>query len=254
MTDTHTHLYDEAFAGDMFETVQRAIDKGVTKMCLPNCNKDSIAPMMTLVRQFPEHCFPMMGIHPCDIKEDYKEQLASAKSWLDKAKFIAVGEIGLDFYESAAYKEQQLEAFRTQIDWAIEKHLPVSIHARKATSEAIEIVREKQTTGTLKGVFHCFEGDEKQAAQIAGLGFCLGIGGVVTFKNTHLREILKTVDLKNIVFETDAPYLAPVPYRGKRNESSYIPIIAQTVADVKEVSLAVAMEITDENALSIFGI
>jgi len=250
-TDTHTHLYDETLIADEAAMIQRALDAGVLKMYMPNCNSETIEGMMRLAGKYPKHCFPMMGLHPCYVKEDYKKELDIIKTYLQKEKFYAVGEIGLDYYWDLTYKNQQVEVFETQIDWALQYKLPIVIHSREATQDCIDIVKQKQD-GSLNGIFHCFSGTLEEAKQVIDLGFYLGIGGVVTYKKTNLPEIIKETGLEHIVLETDAPYLAPVPYRGKRNESAYIPVIAQKVADVLEVSLEKVAAATFENADKIF--
>lgn len=251
-TDTHTHLYDEQLATDETEMIQRALDTGVNKMYMPNCDSTTINGMMRIAEKYPENCFPMMGLHPCYVKENYKDELNTVTKQLATGKFSAVGEIGLDYYWDLAYKAQQIEAFEQQIDWALQKNLPIVIHSRESLQDCIDIVRQKQN-GALQGIFHCFGGSLEEALQIIELGFYIGIGGVVTFKNSNLPEVLQHVDLSHIVLETDAPYLAPTPYRGKRNESSYIPIIAQKLAEIKQVSVEEVALATTINADKIFG-
>ena len=252
MIDTHAHLYDEQFSSDIAEIISRAQTNGVEKVYLPNCDSTTIPAMMDLVKQYPGYCIPMIGIHPCYVKESYEVELKIMQEWLDKAEFAAIGEIGLDYYWDQTFVAEQKDAFRRQIDWALERALPIVIHSRNATQDCIDIVREKQN-GHLKGIFHCFGDDLNAAQQITDLGFKLGIGGVVTFKNSTLPEVLRVTDLEHLVLETDAPYLAPAPYRGKRNESSYIPLIAQKIADIKEVPLATVAEITTKTALELFS-
>ena len=249
--DTHTHLYDEQFDNTRAADMQRALDAGVQKMYLPNCDSSTIAPMMDVVRQWPAHCLPMMGVHPCYIKENYKEELAIAEKWLHKEKFAAIGEIGLDYYWDKTFVAQQKEAFNTQMDWALEHDLSIIIHTRDSIQDGIDMVRAKQN-GKLKGIFHCFGGTLEEAQQIIDLGFYLGIGGVATFKNSTLPVVLKDIALENIVLETDAPYLAPVPYRGKRNECAYIPLIAQKIAEIKNCDIAAVAKATTVNAKAIF--
>lgn len=250
-TDSHTHLYDEKLMADEAQ-IPRAINAGVTKMYMPNCDSGTIAGMLQLADAWPENCMPMMGLHPCYVKEDYKDELAIVSEWLQKRKFYAVGEIGLDYYWDMTYKDKQIEAFELQTDWALQHDLPIVIHSRESTADCIDIVRKKQN-GRLRGIFHCFSGSIEEARQIIDLGFHLGIGGVVTYKKSTLPDIISQVSLANIVLETDAPYLAPVPYRGKRNESSYIPIIAEQIAAIKNCSVEEVAEMTTANCNKIFG-
>lgn len=249
--DTHTHLYDEQFDNDRAAIIEKAVAAGVSEMYLPNCDKNTIPQMMDMVAKWPQHCFPMMGLHPCYVKEDFEKELAIVEEWLTKDKFYAVGEIGLDYYWDKTFVPQQKIAFNRQMDLALMHNLPIVIHTRESMEDGIEMVRAKQN-GRLKGIFHCFGGSLEQARAIIDIGFYLGIGGVATFKKSELRETLKSIPLEHIVLETDAPYLAPVPYRGKRNESSYIPLIAQLIADVKECALSEVETITTENANKIF--
>ncbi|HTN46050.1 MAG TPA: TatD family hydrolase [Flavipsychrobacter sp.] len=249
--DTHTHLYDEKLMEEEEQMIQRALDANVRKMYMPNCDSETITPMMHLAKKYPDHCMPMMGLHPCYVKENYLEELKIAAEWLAKEKFYAIGEIGLDYYWDLSFKEQQKKAFELQIDWALEQGLPIVIHSRESTQDCIDIVRSKQT-GELKGIFHCFSGTVDEAKQVVSLGFYLGIGGVVTYKKTNLPEVITAAGIENIVLETDAPYLAPVPYRGKRNESSYIPAISESVSKVLGISTDEVRSVTTKNALSIF--
>jgi TatD DNase family protein len=251
-TDTHTHLYDERFTDDQDDMIQRSIDSGVTKMYLPNCDSETIAPMMRLASKWPQHCFPMMGVHPCYIKENYRDELAIAASWLEREKFAAVGEIGLDYYWDTTFTAQQKEAFNIQMDWALQYNLPIVIHTRESMADGIAMVKAKQN-GNLRGVFHCFGGSVEEARQIIDLGFYLGIGGVATYKKSDLPETLQHISLEHIVLETDAPYLAPVPHRGRRNESAYIPIIGTTIASIKNCSLEEVATATTKNAEALFG-
>jgi TatD DNase family protein len=250
--DTHVHLYDEQFLADESEMIQHAIDAGVTKMYMPNCDSSTTDGMLRIANQYPQHCFPMMGLHPTYVKANYKEELALVKEWLGKKKFYGVGEVGLDYYWDLTYKEQQIEAFETQIDWALAYNLPVIIHSRESVDDCIAIIRKKQN-GKLKGVFHCFGSSTKEAREIMELGLYMGIGGVATFKKSTLPETIKEIGLSHIVLETDAPYLAPVPYRGKRNESSYIPLIAQHIAAVTGIAIEEIATITTQNAAKVFG-
>ena len=250
--DTHTHLYDEALHPDEKAVIDRAIAARVLQMYMPNCDSTTIDSMLRIADTRKDHCLPMMGLHPVYVKENYQEELQIVKDWLAKRKFYAIGEIGLDKHWDLTYFDQQKEAFALQIDWALEYDLPIVIHSREATQDCIDIVAAKQT-GTLKGIFHCFSGTIDEAKEIVSLGFLLGIGGVVTFKKTSLHEIVEEIDLRHIVLETDAPYLAPVPYRGKRNESSYIPLIAEKVADLKGVPIQEVALITSANAEKVFA-
>lgn len=253
MIDTHTHLFSTEFDTDRDLIIQNAIDAGVSKMLLPNVDLESISGMHALAKKFPANCFPMMGLHPCSVTESWESELAVIKSWLDKEKYCAIGEIGMDLYWDKSTLEFQKKAFRKQIEWAKEKQLPAVIHVREAFDETFEIVDELNDKN-LTGVFHCFTGNLEQANHIINYGgFKLGIGGVVTFKNGGLDKVLPHVDLEHLVLETDSPYLAPVPYRGKRNESSYLKIIAEKLAEVKSVSFETVDEITTRNALQLFS-
>ena len=249
--DTHTHLYDEQLMVEEDAMIQRAIDAGVSKMYMPNCDSSTIAPMMHLAEKFPGHCLPMMGLHPTYVKDNYKDELNIVAEWLAKEKFYAVGEIGLDKYWDLTHLPQQVAAFEYQIDLALQHDIPIVIHSREATQDCIDIVTKKQN-GKLKGIFHCFGGSMDEAKQIVELGMYLGIGGVVTFKKSTLPDIIKALGLANMVLETDAPYLAPVPYRGKRNESSYIPIIAEKLGDILGISKEEVGALTTANAEKIF--
>lgn len=250
--DTHTHLYDEQLMAEEDAMINRAIAAGVTRMYMPNCDSSTIDTMMHLAKKWPANCLPMMGVHPCYIKENYESELNNAAQWLEKEKFYAIGEIGLDYYWDLSFKTQQQEAFERQIDWALQYNLPIVIHSRESTQDCIDIVRKKQN-GSLRGIFHCFSGTGNEAEQIIDLGLYLGIGGVVTFKKASLADIVKATPLEYIVLETDAPYLAPVPYRGKRNESSYIPLIAAKIAELKSMPVEEVAGITTQNAEKIFA-
>lgn len=249
--DTHTHLYDEQLLPDQQDIIRRALDNGVERMYMPNCDSTTITGMLDIADKWPVHCKPMMGVHPCYIKDNYKEELDIACDWLNKREFAAIGEIGIDKYWDLTFLEQQKTAFATQIDWALEYDLPIVIHSRESTQDCIDIVCTKQN-GRLKGIFHCFSGTIDEARQITELGLLLGIGGVVTFKKSTLPEVIKTVGLNHVVLETDAPYLAPVPHRGKRNESSYIPLIAQRISDIMEIPLIEVARQTTLNAEKVF--
>ncbi len=252
ITDTHAHIYLPEFADNRKEMLERAEKEGVTKILLPAIDSESHASLVNLAKEFPALCRPMMGLHPCYVKENYREELKIARDHLEQGVFVAVGEIGLDFYWDKTFSEQQYLAFEEQIRWALEFDLPIAIHSRNSTDECIDVVRRNQN-GKLKGVFHCFSGNEEQARQIMDLGFYLGIGGVVTFKNGGLDKVFETIGLERVVLETDAPYLAPVPYRGKRNEPAYLKYVVEKLAGLKNVSIENIAEITELNVLELFG-
>jgi TatD DNase family protein len=255
LCDTHTHLYANEFDNDRDAMVQRAFNNGVTKILLPNIDSSCIDGMKALVDGYPKNCFAMMGVHPCSIKEDYKTELALAEKELFSSsyKYYGVGEMGLDLYWDKTFFNEQKEAFIQQVKWSIELNLPLSIHTREATDEAVGLLNLPELQGA-RGVFHCFGGTMEQARQVIGLGFHLGIGGVLTFKNSDLGTVLNDIDMQHIVLETDSPYLAPVPYRGKRNESAYIANIAQKLAEIKGLTLDEVARITTQNVQTVFGI
>jgi TatD DNase family protein len=251
LIDTHCHLYLEDFKNDMEEVVQRAVTAGVQKFYLPAIDSETITDMFLLEEKYPDQFFAMMGLHPCSVKENYKDELKIAESWLAKRKFAAIGEIGLDFYWDKTFTEQQYEAFDVQMQWALNYQLPIVIHTRNAMQETIERVKPFAAKG-LKGIFHCFSGSYESAAQITGMGFLLGIGGVLTYKKAGLPAVLEKIGLEHMVLETDAPYLTPVPFRGKRNESSYLTYIVELLAQVKNVTAAEVAAITTANAEKLF--
>jgi TatD DNase family protein len=252
--DTHTHLFVDAFDEDRDRVVQNAIEAGVEICLLPNIDVDTIDAMHLLSEKYPNNCFPMMGLHPGSIDGNWKESLSIVQENLFNRKYVAVGEIGMDLYWDKTYVEAQREAFRIQVEWAKELNLPVAIHAREAFQEIFKILDEINDD-KLTGVFHCFTGTQEDAKKILSYGgFKLGIGGVLTYKNAKIDESLENVDLKHLILETDSPYLTPVPYRGKRNESSYILHIAEKLADVYGVSLKEIEEITTRNAFELFNI
>jgi TatD DNase family protein len=250
--DTHAHLYASQFDEDRTAMIERAVEKGVEHFFLPNIDLASIEPMLALEEQFPERCHAMMGLHPCSVDADYKKVLDTIEGWLQKRSFCAVGEIGLDYYWSKDFVKEQQDAFRIQCRWAKELDLPIVIHARDSIDDLIALVREEKTDN-FRGIFHCFGGSPEQAQQITDLGFLLGLGGVLTFKKARLDAVIEPIDLKHLVLETDAPYLSPTPYRGKRNESGYIPIIAQKLAEVKDLPIEKIAAATTQNALTLFG-
>jgi TatD DNase family protein len=251
--DTHSHIYSKEFDSDRSQILKRATEEGVRAICLPAIDQSSHTQMLLLEEQFPDLCKSMMGVHPCSIKEDYRQQLTIARSYLSKRRFCAIGEIGLDFYWDKTFTAEQYLAFHEQIEWALEFDIPVAIHSRNATDECIQVVREHQR-GKLRGVFHCFSGNAEQAAKAIELGFYLGIGGVVTFKNSGLDKVMETVSLENIVLETDAPYLAPVPFRGKRNEPAYLKYVVEKLAEIKNCTVGEVAEMTTANAETLFRI
>ena len=253
LIDTHSHIYSEDFIQDREEVVQRAFDSGIKKIILPNIDSGSIRHMLDLTDAYPQLCYPLMGLHPTSVDEDYREELKAVEYWLEKRKFYGIGEIGIDLYWDKKFKTEQIDAFRHQIKLAKSYKLPVVIHVRDSFDETYEIIKEEQD-GTLKGVFHCFTGTTDEAEKVTDLGFSLGIGGVLTFKNSKLDETIRSVDIANIVLETDAPYLAPVPRRGKRNESAYIVYVAQKLAEIYNTPFNQVAEITSANARSLFEI
>lgn len=252
LIDTHTHLYLPDFDADRPSLVAAAQQVGVERFYLPNINSQSIEAMLQLENEWPGCCYAMMGLHPCDVGENYRQELSLVRQWLEKRRFAAVGEIGLDYYWDKTYVAQQEEAFSLQISWALEFGLPIIIHSRDAMDACIRIVAQHQK-GQLRGIFHCFGGTLAQAQAIIDLGFLLGIGGVVTYKRSGLGEVVQQIPLEHIVLETDAPYLAPVPHRGKRNEPAYLRIVAETIAHLKEVQLEEVAQITTHNAIKLFG-
>lgn len=249
--DTHAHLYSKEFKQDRPQMITRALEAGVHKLLLPNIDSHSIEGMLALEKEYPGKCYAMMGLHPCYVDENVEKEMALVREWLAKRPFTAVGEIGLDFYWDKAHAALQHQVFREQLQLAKQYELPVVIHSRESTRQCIDEVRSLQD-GTLTGVFHCFSGTLDEAREVIALGFYLGIGGVVTFKKSGLDKIVEEVDLQHIILETDAPYLAPVPYRGKRNESAYIPLIGETVANVKNLKIEDVAAITSSNALKLF--
>lgn len=233
--------------------MQRCLDNGISRLFLPNVDSGSIAQVMDMVNTYPEHCFPMLGLHPCDVKANWEQELETIYAALQQAKVYAVGEIGIDLYWDKTFIAEQQQAFKQQINWAKAAGLPINIHCRNAFDEVYAILQQEHDE-LLRGIFHCFSGTLEQANQIIELGFMLGIGGVVTYKNGGLDKVVEQIDLKHIVLETDSPYLTPVPYRGKPNESSYLVYVAQKVADLHQISLEEVARITTENSKIIFGV
>lgn len=253
LTDTHTHLYSEQFDDDRNETIKRAIDAGISRLFIPAIDSTYLPAMLDLEKAFPNNTFLMMGLHPTHVKENVAEELAFVKEWLDKRNFYAVGEIGIDLYWDKTFLQQQQNAFKQQIEWAKEKNLPIVIHCRDAFNEIFEILEEVKDD-KLFGIFHCFTGNLEQAKQAISYNMKLGIGGVVTFKNGKIDKFLNEIPLNNIVLETDAPYLAPTPYRGKRNESSYLINVLDKLVNIYGLTPQEIAEITTKNSKDIFGI
>jgi TatD DNase family protein len=252
--DTHTHIYLPDFNEDRSAIVKESIQAGVEKFLLPNVDSSTIGAMLQLVEDYPQNCFPMIGLHPTSVKENVEEELAIVEKLLKERRFIAIGEIGIDLYWDKTFIQEQEEAFKFQVALAKKYNLPVVIHSRDSFDELFNLL-DKIHTPELNGVFHCFTGTEKQAQKIVNdYGFKLGIGGVLTFKNSGLADQIKNIDSAHFVLETDAPYLAPVPYRGKRNKPTYIPLIAQKLAEVKAVSIDEIAKITSQNAKELFNL
>ena len=253
ITDTHTHLYSSQFNEDQKEMMQRAKDAGVSRFFIPAIDSSYTESMIELEENFPLEVYLMMGLHPTSVKENYLEELAHVKEWIEKRNFYAIGEIGIDLFWDKTFLAQQQEAFKTQIRWAKEKKLPIVIHCREAFDEIFEIL-EAEKGADLRGIFHCFTGTKEQAMQAISYNMKLGIGGVATFKNGKIDTFLSEINLQHIVLETDAPYLAPVPYRGKRNESAYITKVVDKLVDIYGLSFKEISEITTQNSKDIFGI
>jgi TatD DNase family protein len=249
--DTHAHIYASEFADDRTAMIQQAFDARVRKIYMPNIDHTSIDAMLELEHTFPGQCIPMMGLHPCYVKKNFERELYIVEDWLSKRKFAAVGEIGTDLYWDKTFWEQQQEAFRIQVNLAKRYELPIVIHCRESIDETIALVEELKDE-KLRGIFHCFSGNEAQARRIIAAGFLLGIGGVATFKNGGLDKVLPLIGLEHLVLETDSPYLAPVPHRGKRNEPAYLPLIAAKVAAYTRTMLDDVRNITTQNAIRLF--
>ncbi|MDP2089749.1 MAG: TatD family hydrolase [Flavobacteriaceae bacterium] len=253
ITDTHAHIYSELFENDRIQMMNRALGKGVSRFFVPAIDSTYTKAMLDIEHLFPENVFLMMGLHPTHVKENVVEELAKVKKWLDKRNFYGVGEIGIDLFWDKNFLKQQQDAFKTQIEWAKEKKLPVIIHIRDSFDEVFEVlddVKDEQ----LFGIFHCFTGTQVQAEKALSFNMKLGIGGVVTFKNGKIDQFLHEIDLKNIVLESDAPYLAPVPHRGKRNESSFLPFVVDKLSQIYKVSPEEIATITTQNSKDVFGI
>jgi TatD DNase family protein len=253
LTDTHTHLYYETIADKRAALMERCISNDINRLFLPNVDMVSVPLVFDLVRAYPEQCFAMLGLHPCSVKENWEQELSDIKASHQQNKIYAIGEIGIDLYWDKTFLNEQIEAFRQQINWAKSLKLPIVIHCRDAFNEVYEVLQQEHDEN-LRGIFHCFGGTLEQANKIIELGFYLGIGGVVTYKNAGLDKIVAQIDLRHIVLETDSPYLTPVPFRGKPNESSYLIYIAQKVAELHQTDVDTVASITTENSKVLFGI
>ena len=251
LIDTHTHIYDHQFSLDRHDTIQRALDAGVKMMLLPNVDASTIAPMLDLHEHYPDCTRVMMGMQPEEVKEDYKAVLSMMEKELDRNIYIGVGEVGLDFYWDTTFEKQQLDAFETQLDWAKQLHLPLSIHCRNAFDKMVKILEKKQDGG-LSGIMHCFTGTEDEARAYLALSFHLGLGGVTTYKNCGVKDYLPDLPLERIVLETDAPYLAPVPCRGKRNEPAFLVHTARRLAEILQMPLEDFAAATTANVNALF--
>lgn len=252
MIDTHSHIYSEEFDADRDAVVQRAKEAGVRKIILPNVDSESLPRMLALEARYPDYCFAAIGLHPTSVKENYREELAVVRSELERRKYIAVGEIGIDLYWDKTFLNEQVKVFQTQIEWALEYHLPIIIHQRDSFRETMGALKPFKNSG-LQGVFHSFGGSVEEAREILDFGgFVMGINGVVTFKNARLSDTMRHFSLENFILETDAPYLTPVPYRGKRNESAYLAYIGEKVADIYGISPEELSTITDKTVEKLF--
>lgn len=252
VTDTHTHLYAKEFEKDRDQLIRKAIDQGVTRFFLPNIDSESIGDMLSLEAAWPENCFAMMGLHPCHVGATWRSELKVMKEWLQKRPFVAIGEIGIDLYWDKTTLVDQQQAFAEQIEWALTYNYPIVIHTRNSFNETLAVLKEFRQLP--RGIFHCWSGTLEQAEAVLAMGgFKLGIGGVVTFKNSGIDKVVEAVDLEHLVLETDAPYLAPVPFRGKRNEPSYILEVAKKVAEIKSTTFENVSITTTSNALKLFG-
>ncbi len=287
LIDTHSHIYETVFDEDRGEIIELCKKEGIKKIYMPNINLKTIESMLDVYKKYPNYCLPMMGLHPCDVDENYEEVLKKMEKYLKETPFVlktpkfidennstigkkllhnkgrnspfcAIGEIGLDLYRDKTFLKDQIQAFKIQIQWAIELQLPVVVHCRNAFDKMIDVIKEflkiRKSDKHAKGIVHCFSGTLEEAKKVIDLGFLLGIGGVITFKNSNLREVIKSIDLKHIVLETDSPYLAPVPYRGKRNNPLFLTYIAKEIATVKNISIDEVARYTTYNAEKLFTV
>jgi TatD DNase family protein len=253
LIDTHTHLYLPHFSDDLEQVIKNATDHHVVKMLLPNIDYSTIGRMLEVCSQFPSHCHPMLGLHPTSVTGDYARQLSLIKSAGQNEKFVAIGETGMDAYWDKSYLKHQENAFVTQIGWAKEMDLPIVIHSRDTMDTVLEILKT-HSEGRLRGVLHAFSGTALQAETAAGMGFTIGLGGVITYKNSGLNQVIEAIDMQSIILETDSPYLTPVPHRGKRNESANLVFIVRKIAEIKGITTEEAAEITSRNAINLFNL
>ena len=251
--DTHAHLYSSPLNVNRELIIQNAINNGIDTIIMPAIDSDTLESMLELEAAYPNNCIAMMGLHPCSVKDNVQQELDIVEAQLKKRKFIAIGEIGLDYYWDKTFIQQQIEAFTIQMQWALEKQLPIVIHTRNAMGETIEAVKPFAKKG-LRGIFHCFSGSQESAQQIISMGFHLGLGGVLTYKNAKVAEAIKEIPMSHLVLETDAPYLSPVPYRGKTNEPAFMIEVAKKLAEIKNIPLQEVAAITTNNAKEVFGI
>lgn len=251
MIETHAHIYAEQFKDDIDHVLERSQEAGIEKIVMPNIDHTSIDGMMELEERNPSFCYATMGLHPCSVKKDFEKELYIIEEWLGKREFVAIGEMGTDLYWDKTFQDQQVEAFKIQVEWAKQFKKPIIIHCRESLDLTIDLV-ESLKTDELTGVFHCFNGSAEQAERIVGLDFYLGLGGVTTFKNAGMDKVVPELDLERIVLETDSPYLAPTPNRGKRNEPAFLELIAQKIADYRQMSLEDLKTQTTSNAIKLF--
>lgn len=251
--ETHAHIYSKKFDSDRKDVIYRSLEKGVRKIYMPNIDLPSIDAMLQVQEDFPGICIPMMGLHPCDVDVEFEKSLYIMEDWLNRHPFAAVGETGIDLYWDKTYFEQQQESLKIHIQWAKDRALPLVLHCRESMRETIELVKNLNDE-RLSGIFHCFSGTLDQAREIIEMGFYLGIGGTVTYKNNNVVDVLSEIGLDNVVLETDSPYLAPIPYRGKRNSPEYIPHIAEKIAEAASLDVGEVADITTKNALRIFNL
>ena len=251
LTDSHIHLYLKNFDNDLDDVIQQALNQKINRFLLPNIDNETLPKLLSICEKYPNLLFPMIGLHPCSVKENYIIELEKLHANMHDAKFIGIGEVGIDLYWDKKFIEEQKEAFKTQIQWGNKNNLPIIIHSRNSFNEVYSILKKEKAEHTT-GIFHCFSGTEKEAQKIIDLGFYLGIGGVLTFKNSNLIEVIKKIDLNHIVLETDAPYLSPHPMRGKRNEPQFLSIIAEKISEIKNISMAELSVITNKNIDDIF--